>query len=152
MLPSEPKIFHGRDTELSEILMLFIQGTPRIAILGAGGIGKTSLTRAVIHHPDIVSRYAQNRHFVACDSAANKVELAALVGAHLGLKPGKDLTKAVVNHFASGAPSLLILDNLETVWEPTQIRAEIEEFLSLLTDVAHLALMVGGWLFHYTVH
>jgi GTPase SAR1 family protein len=152
MLLSEPKIFHGRDTELSEILMLFIQGTPRIAILGAGRIGKTSLTRAVIHHLDIVSRYMQNRHFVACDSAANKVELAALVGAHLGLKPGKYLTKAVVNHFASGAPSLLILDNLETVWEPTQIRAEIEEFLSLLTDVAHLALMVDGWLFHYTVH
>jgi hypothetical protein len=43
MLPSEPKIFHGRDSELSDILHLFSQGTPRIAILGAGGMGKTNL-------------------------------------------------------------------------------------------------------------
>jgi AAA+ ATPase superfamily predicted ATPase len=143
MLPSEPKIFHGREMELIEILKLFSQRAPRIAILGAGGIGKTSLARTVIHHMEIVLRYAQYRHFVACDSAANKVELVALVGAHLGLKPGKDLTQAVVTHFSSSPPSLLILDNLETVWEPSELRPEIDEFLSLLTDVDHLALIVG---------
>jgi predicted ATPase len=127
-----------------EILRLFSQGTPQIAILGPGGMGKTSLARAVIHHTEIVSRYGRPyRHFVACDSAANKVELAALVGAHLGLKPGPDLTQAVVKHFASSAPSLLILDNLETVWEPTELCSEIEEFLSLLTDVDHVALIVS---------
>jgi F0F1-type ATP synthase beta subunit len=43
MLPSEPKIFHGQDSELSDILQPFSQGTPKIAILGAGGMGKTSL-------------------------------------------------------------------------------------------------------------
>jgi hypothetical protein len=107
-------------------------------------MGKTSLARAVIHHTEIVSRYAQSRHFVACDSAANKVELAALVGAHLGLKPGKDLTLAVVLHFSHNPPSLLILDNLETVWEPTEHRSQIEEFLSLLTDVDNLALIVSA--------
>jgi hypothetical protein len=42
-----------------------------------------------------------------------------------------------------GPRSLLILDNLETVWEPQESRADIEEFLSLITDVEHLALMVG---------
>jgi predicted ATPase len=151
MLPSEPKIFHGRETELTKILGLFNQGTPRIAILGAGGMGKTSLARAVIHHTEIVSRYAQYRHFVACDSAANKVELAALVGAHLGLQPGKDLTLAVVHHFSSSPSTLLILDNLETVWEPTKLRPGIEEFLSLLTDVDHLALIVGAQWIHYTL-
>jgi hypothetical protein len=143
MLPSEPKIFHGRESELREILGLFNQGTPHIAILGAGGMGKTSLARAVIHHTEIVSRYGQYRHFVACDSAANRVELAALVGAHLGLKPGKDLTQAVVNHFSISPPSLLILDNLETVWEPTELRPEIEEFLSLLTCVDPLTMIVS---------
>ncbi|KAJ7315600.1 hypothetical protein DFH08DRAFT_1039809 [Mycena albidolilacea] len=142
MLPPEPKIFHGRETELTKILGLFSQGTARIAILGAGGMGKTSLARIVIHHTEIVVRYGQYRHFVACDSAKNKVELAALVGAHLGLKPGQDLTWAVVNHFSNNPPSLLILDNLETVWEPTELCPEIEEFLSLLTDVDHLALII----------
>ncbi|KAJ7906647.1 hypothetical protein B0H13DRAFT_1463427, partial [Mycena leptocephala] len=38
--------------------------------------------------------------------------------------------------------SLLILDNLETLWEPVESRGKIEEFLSLLTGVNHLALVI----------
>ncbi|KAJ7734093.1 hypothetical protein B0H16DRAFT_1578243 [Mycena metata] len=127
MLPSEPKIFHGRETELSDILALFRQGTPRIAILGAGGMGKTSLARAVLHSTEITDKYQQQRFF------ATKIELAATIGAHLGLKPGKDLTLPVINHLSSSPPTLLVLDNLETL---------IEEFLSLLTGVEHLALLI----------
>ncbi|KAJ7914790.1 P-loop containing nucleoside triphosphate hydrolase protein [Mycena leptocephala] len=142
MLPSEPKIFHGRDSELSDILHLFNQGTPRIAILGASGMGKTSLARAVIHHTEITERYNQRRFFVACDPAATQVELAALIGAHVGLKPGKDLTRPVIQYFSSSSDCLLVLDNLETLWEPVESRGKIEEFLSLLTGVGHLALVI----------
>ncbi|KAJ7925070.1 hypothetical protein B0H13DRAFT_2574415 [Mycena leptocephala] len=124
MLPSEPKIFHGRDSELSDILQLFNGETPRIAIL------------------EITQRYNQHRFFIACDSAATQVELAALIGAHVGLKPGKDLTHPVIQYFSSSSKSLLILDNLETLWEPVESRGKIEEFLSLLTGVDHLALVI----------
>jgi Cdc6-like AAA superfamily ATPase len=143
MLPSEPKIFHGRDSELSDILKLFEKTMPHIAILGAGGMGKTSLAQTVVHHPEIAAKYGQLRFFVACDSAATKAELATLIGAHLGLKPGKDITRLVVNHFSHSPPTLLILDNFETLWEPAESRGDVEEFLSLLTDAKHLALMVG---------
>jgi hypothetical protein len=105
-------------------------------------MGKTSLARAIVHHKEITGRYEQHRFFVACDSAATQIELAALIGTHLGLKPGKDLTHPVIQHFSSSPHSLLILDNLETLWEPTQSQANIEEFLSLLTGVEHLALVV----------
>jgi hypothetical protein len=106
-------------------------------------MGKTSLARAILHHPDITARYDQHRHFVVCDSATTQVELAATIGAHLGLKPGKDLTRPVVKHLSSGPPSLLILDNLETLWEPLECRKDIEEFLALLADVDHLAVVVS---------
>ncbi|KAJ7042291.1 hypothetical protein C8F04DRAFT_1295353 [Mycena alexandri] len=142
MLPAEPKIFHGRNSELAAILELFRQGTPRIAILGAGGMGKTSLARFVVHHQELTTKYHGNRFFVVCDTVSSKPELAGLIGAHLGLEPGKDLTRAVLQHFSSRPTNLLILDNFETLWEPIESRSEIEEFLSLLTDIPSLALMI----------
>ncbi|KAJ7175168.1 P-loop containing nucleoside triphosphate hydrolase protein [Mycena crocata] len=142
LLPSEPKIFYGRQLEMLHILKLFTPQAPRIVILGPGGMGKTSLARAVLHHSEITAQYDQHRFFVPCDLASTHLELAAQIGAHLGLKHGKDLTKAVVRYFCSSPASLLILDNFETIWEPTNTRRDVEEFLSLLTDVSHLALIV----------
>ncbi|KAJ7858094.1 hypothetical protein B0H13DRAFT_1640709, partial [Mycena leptocephala] len=118
------------------------QGNPKIAILGGGGMGKTSLARAVVHHTEITSKYEQDRFFVTCDSAASKAELVALVGAHLGLKPGKDLTPLIVQHLSRSPQCLLILDNLETSWEPPESRGEIEGFLALLSGVESLGLMI----------
>ncbi|KAF8166937.1 hypothetical protein K438DRAFT_1856754, partial [Mycena galopus ATCC 62051] len=141
MLPSKPKIFHGREQELNHILKLISQQPPRIAILGGGGMGKTSLARAVLHHPDTCSKF-EHRFFVSAEAATTSVELAALIGLHVGLKPGEDLTKPVVQYFSRQKSCLLILDNLETVWEPTHSRAAVEEFLSLLTGLEHLALMI----------
>ncbi|KAJ7115002.1 P-loop containing nucleoside triphosphate hydrolase protein [Mycena epipterygia] len=144
MLPAKPQIFHGRESELEEILEILNQNLARIAILGAGGMGKTSLAKAALHHPDIVSKYHQ-RFFVAADSATTSIELAALIALHIGLKPGKDLTKPVVQYFSNNSSCVLVLDNLETLWEPMQSRSGVEEFLLSLTDVSHLALMASTY-------
>ncbi|KAJ7777090.1 hypothetical protein B0H16DRAFT_1301652 [Mycena metata] len=142
MLPAEPKIFHGRENEVVHILKLFKEESPRIAILGAGGMGKTSLSKAVLHHSAITTKYHANRFFIACDGLASKVELVNIIGAHLGLKPGKDLTHGVLRHLSTAPPTLLVLDNLETLWDPVGSRKEIEDYLSLLTDITSLALMI----------
>jgi hypothetical protein len=141
MLPSKPKIFYGREWEVEKIMKILGQQSPRIAILGGGGMGKTSLARAVLHHPDTSAKF-EHRFFVSAEAAASSIELAALIGLHVGLNPGKDLTRPVVQYLSRKSCSLLILDNLETVWEPIQARNGIEEFLSLLTEVEHLALIV----------
>ncbi|KAJ6494141.1 hypothetical protein DFH09DRAFT_946856 [Mycena vulgaris] len=100
------------------------------------------VARAVLHHPTVTGKYAQHQFFVACDSTSTKDELLALIGAHLGLKPKKDLTKVILHHFKTNPVCILILDNLETIWEPNNIRQHIKEFLSALTDVEHLALII----------
>ncbi|KAJ7174951.1 P-loop containing nucleoside triphosphate hydrolase protein, partial [Mycena crocata] len=142
MLPSEPKIFHGRESELTNILKLFVNQWPRIAILGPGGIGKTSLARAILHHPQIVSKFEQQRFFVVCDSASTSGELLSLVAAHIGLPSSKSLTRHIIHFFESNPACLLVLDNLDTLWDPMESRGDIEEFLCLLTDVQHLALLI----------
>ncbi|KAJ6481046.1 P-loop containing nucleoside triphosphate hydrolase protein, partial [Mycena sanguinolenta] len=140
-LPSKPKIFHGRETELEHIMEILCQQSPRIAILGGGGMGKTSLARAALHHSDTLTKFEQ-RFFVSAEPATSSIELAALIGLHLGLDPGKNLTKAVVQHFSRRPSCLLILDNLETVWELIQSRGELEEFLALLAAIEHLGLII----------
>ncbi|KAJ7495248.1 hypothetical protein FB451DRAFT_1121754 [Mycena latifolia] len=142
LLPSEPKIFHGRESEVSFIIQQLDQRIPRVAILGGGGMGKTSLARAVLHHPQISAKYEKHRFFVACDAASSSVHLAALIGAHVGLQPGRDLTKPVIWYFSNSPSSLLVLDNLETVWEPQESRADVEKLLALLEDIEHLALII----------
>ncbi|KAJ7234164.1 hypothetical protein B0H12DRAFT_1076399 [Mycena haematopus] len=141
LLPSKPKIFYGRETEVENIIKMLGQQAPRIAILGGGGMGKTSLARAVLHHLDTLTRFEQ-RFFVSAESATTSVELAALIGLHIGLNPGKDLTRPVVQYFSRRSSCLLILDNLETVWEPAQSRSGVEEFLALLTAIKHLGLII----------
>ncbi|KAJ6477702.1 hypothetical protein C8R45DRAFT_757426, partial [Mycena sanguinolenta] len=140
-LPSKPKIFYGREIELEGIVQMLAQPSPRIAILGAAGMGKTSLARAALHHQTTLARF-EKRFFVSAEPATTSVELAALIGLHVGLNPRKDLTKDVVQYFSRQSSSLLILDNLETVWEPIQSRAGVEQFLSLLADVEHLGLII----------
>ncbi|KAJ7467823.1 P-loop containing nucleoside triphosphate hydrolase protein [Mycena galericulata] len=141
MLPGKPKIFCGRDHELNQIVEILSQKAARIAILGPGGMGKTSLAKAALHHPDVTTKY-EHRFFVPCDSATTSIEIAAIIGAHIGLNPGKDLTKPVIQNLSAKETCLLILDNLETTWEPFTSRSSVEKLLVLLSDIDHLALMI----------
>jgi hypothetical protein len=106
-------------------------------------MGKTSLAKAVLHHAELASRYEGSRFFIPCDAVSTAVQLAGLIGAYIGLKSGADLTAPVFRHFSSSPPALLILDNLETIWEPVESRADVEKLLCRLTDVKHLALIVS---------
>ncbi|KAJ7142584.1 P-loop containing nucleoside triphosphate hydrolase protein, partial [Mycena epipterygia] len=133
--------FHGRQAELKDIVTSLTKKSAYIAILGPGGMGKTSLAKAALHHPDVATKY-ETRLFVAADSVTTSIELASLIGSHLGLNPEKDLTKPVIQNLSTGPSCLLVLDNLETPWEPLESRGGVEELLSLLTDIQQLALII----------
>ncbi|KAJ7738746.1 hypothetical protein B0H16DRAFT_1223841, partial [Mycena metata] len=139
--PPKPKRLYGREVELQAVLETLTKDSPRIAILGGGGMGKTALARAVLHHSETCTKFG-HRFFVSAESATTALELAALIGLHVGLEPGPDNRNSVISFFSLGPPSFLVLDNLETPWEPIQSRLEVEEFLSLLTDIDHLAMLI----------
>ncbi|KAJ7194790.1 P-loop containing nucleoside triphosphate hydrolase protein, partial [Mycena rebaudengoi] len=140
-LPPCPQIFHGRDTELQDVVNILVQDSAHIAILGAGGMGKTSLATAALHNPQVEAKYS-HRYFVPCHSSPTCNELAMTIADHIGLEKGSNMAKKISHYFAHAPPFLLVLDNLETPWESLSSRAEVEEFLSLMTDVPQLGLMI----------
>jgi GTPase SAR1 family protein len=150
MLPPSPKIFHGRDLELTNVVAILLQDSARIAILGTGGMGKTTLAIAAVQNAEVESKYSY-RYFVSCQSTPTCMELVSMIADHLGLEKQSDLSRAVVTYFTHAPPSLLVLDNFETPWEPSSSRSEVEEFLSLLTEISQLALVVGMMLIDKSV-
>ncbi|KAJ7044268.1 hypothetical protein C8F04DRAFT_1356622 [Mycena alexandri] len=144
--PPTPEILYGRESELQQIVTALAQDSPKVVILGGPAMGKTTLAKVALTHPDICAKF-ERRIFVDAQSAASSVELAVLIGLRVGLRPGGDLTKAVVDHFSRGPPTLLVVDGLDisSAWEQVG-SGTLEEYLSLLTGVDHLALVVtmGG--------
>ncbi|KAJ7144357.1 hypothetical protein C8R44DRAFT_535684, partial [Mycena epipterygia] len=113
----------------------------RIAIVGPGGIGKTTLSIAVLHHPDIESTY-EHRYFIPCEAATTIGELLSIIIFHLELEPSRQPSTLIVRFPSECGPTVLVLDNLETAWEPSESRHEVEELLCLLADVGTLTLVI----------
>ncbi|KAJ7265635.1 hypothetical protein C8J57DRAFT_1718273 [Mycena rebaudengoi] len=124
LLPPCPQIFHGREAELQDVVNILVQESAHIAILGAGGMGKTSLATAALHNPEVEAKYL-HRYFVPCHSSPTCTELEATIAAHIGLEKGSKMANKIAHYF-SHAPSF----------------SSVEEFLSLLTDAPQLGLMI----------
>ncbi|KAG6912809.1 hypothetical protein DXG01_011994, partial [Tephrocybe rancida] len=61
LIPANTHIFHGRDTLVTELVDVLVEG-PRqhICLLGPGGMGKTSTSLAVMNHPDVEARFMEH--------------------------------------------------------------------------------------------
>ncbi|KAJ7107053.1 P-loop containing nucleoside triphosphate hydrolase protein, partial [Mycena epipterygia] len=129
------------EAELNHLTDALLGGSARAAIMGPGRMGKSTLAMTVLHHPAVTERYP-NRHFVSCESAYTSIDLVSAVGSHLGLERTRQLSQAIVRHLSQCGTSLLVLDNLETPWEPLESRAQVEEFISLLADIPNMALLI----------
>ncbi|KAJ7655475.1 P-loop containing nucleoside triphosphate hydrolase protein, partial [Mycena rosella] len=141
-LPAPPQIFHGRKTELRDVIDILTQYTPaRIAILGPGGMGKTALATAALHHPEVIKKYTE-RHFISCHATATCQDLISVLADHLGVERGRHLARRIARFLKYAPPTLLVLDNFETPWEANETRSEVEEFLSTMTAAAHVALLI----------
>ncbi|KZV95739.1 hypothetical protein EXIGLDRAFT_765938 [Exidia glandulosa HHB12029] len=115
--PPPPHVFHGREVEIARARDQILNHQPaRIPILGAPGIGKTSLALAILHNADIKAHFADQRLFLACDSAPDADAIVNYLLRLLQLDvSGRDPWDALLTALNSTA-TLLVLDNFETVY------------------------------------
>ncbi|KZV95732.1 TPR-like protein [Exidia glandulosa HHB12029] len=115
--PPLPHVFHGREAEIALARDQILNHQPaRIPILGAGGIGKTSLALAILHNADIKAHFADQRLFLACDSAPDTDAIVNYLLRMLQIEvSGRDPWDALLTTLDS-TTTLLVLDNFETVY------------------------------------
>ncbi|MBN9517311.1 TIR domain-containing protein [bacterium] len=139
-LPPAPAVFFGRDDVLAALRSRIVPADankplPKVPVTGIGGMGKSTLTAALLHDPAVVERYGDRRHFAKLDGADGLPLLLEKLAGALGVPLGAGLTNRIVSTARIGGPRLLVLDNLETPLRDEAQQPEVLEFLEQLGSV-----------------
>ncbi|KZT32369.1 hypothetical protein SISSUDRAFT_1066985 [Sistotremastrum suecicum HHB10207 ss-3] len=150
--PPKPAVFFGRSGVVEQLsTQLYSSNAGRYALLGPGGIGKSSVAAAIFHANEVESKFGSRRFFIKCDAATSKPGVISVMASYLRIlipsekkDPNSRQAQQQIVEFLKegGLPTLLILDNWESPWEPHDSRLEVEGFLATLASLENLSILI----------
>ncbi|KAJ7585422.1 hypothetical protein C8J56DRAFT_123203 [Mycena floridula] len=167
-MPVANKKFFGRDQEIEKIVQILTRNPSsqskcsqlvqifttkpassfkcgHVALLGAGGQGKTETALQVMAHPAI-KKYCSEKNsiWVPCDEATSSELFLDVIFNSLALnQDNKNTREAILKELRkTSKPIILLLDNFETPWNAPGARAKVARILQEIAQFSHVTLFV----------
>ena len=141
--PPPPKVFFRRD-ELVDTVVDFTEHFASMALVGTGGIGKTSIVLTVLEDPRIKQRFGDSWSFIRCDRLTASHthflrKLSEVIGA--GVENPEDLSP--MRRYLSSKKMIVVLNNAESILGLAETNAqEIHTIVDELSQFGNICLVI----------
>ncbi|KAE9409619.1 hypothetical protein BT96DRAFT_1012575 [Gymnopus androsaceus JB14] len=144
--PTASGVFTGRDElVIAGVEMLCKRDQAHLAILGAGGMGKTSLALHIMENVDVRQKFQEQRYFVPCEVLLDAPSLiqGLLQILKLSISEGKDGYEILEAYLQSSQePILLVLDNFETPWYFSKNQKALQNLIEKIRDQKKVSITI----------
>ncbi|KAG8940578.1 hypothetical protein FRC03_005344 [Tulasnella sp. 419] len=145
VMPPEPKLFGRTEYIEMAVQLLFSITGAKIAILGPGGMGKTSVALKIIYDALVVDRFGDNRCWIPCEQATSVPLLLDLIAKSLNLptSSSNDRLADIVNFLKiSKLLYILLFDNFETPWDIEGQQSNVAEVLATIASIPSVSFII----------